>query len=88
MFKSGFSADEIIKAKDLKPLSNDSELEKILDEVFNENPNVIEQIRAGETKPVDFLVGQVMKKTRGKANPVKVREMIEEGTGHKAQGSR
>ncbi len=81
MFKSGFSADEIIKAKDLKPLSNDSELEKILDEVFNENPNVIEQIRAGETKPVDFLVGQVMKKTRGKANPVKVREMIEEGIG-------
>jgi aspartyl-tRNA(Asn)/glutamyl-tRNA(Gln) amidotransferase subunit B len=76
MFKTGSDPDKIIKDKDLKPLSDDSALEKVVDEVCNENPDVVEQLKAGETKPIDFLVGQVMRKTKGKANPKRVREII------------
>ena len=47
-----------------------------LDEVMNENPKVVAQIKSGETKPIDFLIGQVMKKTNGKANPKKVKELL------------
>ena len=43
---------------------------------MNENPKVVAQIKSGETKPIDFLIGQVMKKTNGKAKPKKVKELL------------
>jgi aspartyl-tRNA(Asn)/glutamyl-tRNA(Gln) amidotransferase subunit B len=78
MFTTCKGPDEIIKEKDLKPVADDSLIETILDEVIKENPDAISQIKAGDTKPVDFLLGQVMKKTKGKANPKIVREMMKE----------
>ena len=48
-----------------------------LDEVIAEHTGAVEKITSGETKPVDFLIGQVMKKTKGKADPKKVRELIQ-----------
>ena len=76
MFMTGKGPDQIIEEKDLKPVSDDSSIESLLDEVTGENPEAVAQIKAGETKPIDFLMGQVMKKTKGKANPKVVREKI------------
>ncbi|MFC1868109.1 Asp-tRNA(Asn)/Glu-tRNA(Gln) amidotransferase subunit GatB [Thermodesulfobacteriota bacterium] len=78
MFKTGSGPDSIIHEKGLKPISDYTLLGKILDEVAIQNPDAVAQIRKGETKPIDFLMGQVMKKTKGKANPKKVRELIKE----------
>jgi aspartyl-tRNA(Asn)/glutamyl-tRNA(Gln) amidotransferase subunit B len=77
MFKTGGSPDSIIEEKGLKPILDGELLGKILDEVITENSGAVEKITAGETKPVDFLIGQVMKKTKGKADPKKVRELIQ-----------
>ncbi|NLA75531.1 MAG: Asp-tRNA(Asn)/Glu-tRNA(Gln) amidotransferase subunit GatB [Deltaproteobacteria bacterium] len=78
MFSTSKGPDEIVKEKGLKPLTDDSLIEKIMDEVERENPDAILQIKAGDTKPVDFLIGQVMKKTKGKANPKIVRDIMKE----------
>jgi len=76
MFSTCKAPDEIIKEKDLKPVADDSLIEAILDEVTKENPDAINQLKTGDNKPIDFLLGQVMKKTKGKANPKNVREMV------------
>jgi aspartyl-tRNA(Asn)/glutamyl-tRNA(Gln) amidotransferase subunit B len=76
MFETGKKPDIIVEEKDLKPVSDDSLIDKIIDEVTSENPEAVSQIKAGETKPIDFLLGQVMRKTKGKANPKDVRERI------------
>jgi aspartyl-tRNA(Asn)/glutamyl-tRNA(Gln) amidotransferase subunit B len=76
MFETGKGPDQVIEEKDLKPVSDDSFIESLLDEITENNPEAVSQIKAGETKPIDFLMGQVMKKTKGKADPKKVRKKI------------
>jgi aspartyl-tRNA(Asn)/glutamyl-tRNA(Gln) amidotransferase subunit B len=49
-----------------------------VDEVIAEHSEVVEEIKAGKTKAVAFLVGQVMKRTRGKANPAKVNTILKD----------
>lgn len=76
MIDSGRSVDEIIKEKGLAQVSDDSALEKIVEEILAENEKAVSQIKEGKTSAIGFLVGQAMKKTRGKANPKKVGEII------------
>ena len=76
MIDSGQSADIIIKEKGLAQVSDDSALEKIIDQILGENPSVVAQIKEGKDSAMGFLVGQAMKKTQGKANPKKLGEMI------------
>jgi aspartyl-tRNA(Asn)/glutamyl-tRNA(Gln) amidotransferase subunit B len=76
MFKTGSSPESIIEENGLIPIQDTHVLEKILNEVMAEHPGAVTQIRQGITKPVSFLIGQVMKKTDGKANPKKVGELI------------
>ena len=76
MFKTGEDPASIIDKKGLKPIQDDDQLEAFLDDVMNENPKVVTQIREGNLKPIDFLVGQVMRKTKGKANPKSVIKLI------------
>ena len=76
MFHKGGRPDAIIKEKGLNPIQDDDLLKEMLDEVLAQNPDVANQIAKGETKPIDFVIGQIMKKTRGKADPKKVRELI------------
>jgi len=78
MFRTGKNPETIIDAKGLKPIQDIDLLDKLLDEVIGENPDAVSKIRQGITKPIDFLVGQVMKKTRGKAPAKKVRELVHE----------
>lgn len=62
----------IVKEEGLEQISDESSLERIIDQVISENADTVEEIRAGKEKAMAFLVGQVMKLTRGKANPGKV----------------
>ncbi len=77
MFKTGADPEAIIEEKGLKPIQNGDILRGILDEVISENPDAYSQIEKGKKKPISFLIGQVMKKTKGRAHPKKVRELIE-----------
>lgn len=69
-------ADAVIEAKGLKQMNDTGTLEKIIDEVIAANPANVEQYRAGKDKAFNALVGQVMKASKGKANPQQVNELL------------
>lgn len=62
---------------DFKPLSDVSEIETLVDQVLSENPQSIEDFKAGKDKAFNFLVGQVMKLCRGKASPNIVKDLLQ-----------
>ena len=68
--------DAIIEAKGLKQMSDSGELEKIIDEVLAANAKNVAEVKAGNAKAMNALVGQAMKATRGKANPAQVGELL------------
>jgi aspartyl-tRNA(Asn)/glutamyl-tRNA(Gln) amidotransferase subunit B len=72
----GQDADAIIEARGLKQVSDASAIEPIIDEVLAANPKSVEEFRAGKDKAFNALVGQVMKATKGKANPQQVNELL------------
>jgi aspartyl-tRNA(Asn)/glutamyl-tRNA(Gln) amidotransferase subunit B len=76
MFRTGKDPERIIQERDLRPIENSSQLYGIIDGVFDEHPDVVSKIHDGNTKPIGYLIGQVMKRTGGKANPKKVNELI------------
>jgi len=57
-------------------MGDSSALEKIVDEVIAGNPKQVEQYKGGKTTVIGFLVGQVMKASRGQANPASVNELL------------
>jgi aspartyl-tRNA(Asn)/glutamyl-tRNA(Gln) amidotransferase subunit B len=69
-------ADEIIAKRGLKQISDSGELERFCDQVVAANPRQVEDYRAGKEKAFNSLVGQVMKLTKGKANPQQVSEIL------------
>ena len=73
---SGTQPAEIMRARGLEAVSDSGELETLVREVLNANPSQLEKYRGGEEKLFNFFVGQVMKRTRGKANPSVVREVL------------
>ncbi len=75
------SVDEIIKAKGLKQMDDSSEIESIIDEIIQKNPQQLEQLRAGKTKLFGFFVGQAMKATQGKANPKQLNDILKSKIG-------
>ncbi len=68
--------DGVIEAKGLKQMNDSGALEAIIDEVIAANPGNVEQYRAGKDKAFNALVGQVMKASKGKANPGQVNELL------------
>ena len=68
--------DAVIEAKGLKQMNDSGALEKIIDEVIAANPANVEQYKAGKDKAFNALVGQVMKASKGKANPQQVNELL------------
>ena len=68
--------DAVIEAKGLKQMNDTGALEKIIDEVIAANPGNVEQYKAGKDKAFNALVGQVMKASKGKANPQQVNELL------------
>jgi aspartyl-tRNA(Asn)/glutamyl-tRNA(Gln) amidotransferase subunit B len=77
MFEKGVSPEAVIGSKGLKPIQDGAALERIVEEVLANNPEAVAKIRAGNKKPVDFLIGQVMKSTRGKADPSALTKLIQ-----------
>jgi aspartyl-tRNA(Asn)/glutamyl-tRNA(Gln) amidotransferase subunit B len=71
-------ADTIIDVRGLRQMSDTGELERIVTEVLAANPKSVEEYRAGKEKAFNALVGQVMKTTRGKANPQQVNALLKQ----------
>lgn len=76
MFDTGKKPQAIIEEKGLEQISDSSVLEKTIDAVIQENPGPAKQYQEGKKKAIGYLIGQVMAKTKGKANPKMVNEMI------------
>jgi aspartyl-tRNA(Asn)/glutamyl-tRNA(Gln) amidotransferase subunit B len=76
MFATGESAAAILEREGLKQISDTGALEKIVGEVIAANPKQVEQYRGGKQTVIGFLVGQVMRATRGQANPQMVNELL------------
>jgi aspartyl-tRNA(Asn)/glutamyl-tRNA(Gln) amidotransferase subunit B len=76
MLQSGDDPEEIVNKKGLVQVSDTSEIEKIVEAVIAANPQSIADIKEGKAKAAGFLVGQVMKESKGKANPQIVNEIL------------
>lgn len=76
MWQSGESPDEIIEAQGLKQITDEGAIEAMVDEVIAANPEQVEQFRAGKAKVMGFFVGQVMKASKGKANPQQINALL------------
>ena len=76
MWSDNKTADQIIEEKGLQQISDVGELESIIDQVIADNPNQVEQYKSGKDKVFGFFVGNVMKATKGKANPKQVNELL------------
>ncbi len=81
MFASGEPAGVIIERHGLKQISDTGALAKIVDEVIAANPKQVEQYKGGKTSVLGFFVGQVMKASRGQANPAAVNQLLKEKLG-------
>jgi len=78
MWQGEGSADEIIEARGLKQITDSGAIESIIDEIIAANPDQVEQFRAGKEKVMGFFVGQVMKASKGKANPGQVNQLLKQ----------
>jgi aspartyl-tRNA(Asn)/glutamyl-tRNA(Gln) amidotransferase subunit B len=81
MLETGGSPRAIVEREGLKAISDAGELEKIADQVIAANPNQAAQYKGGKTSVIQFFVGQVMKATRGQANPGAAKEILEKKLG-------
>jgi len=76
MWSSDSDADSVIEAKGLKQVSDSGAIEKMVDDVIAANPQQAQEFSAGKDKLLGFFVGQVMKASKGKANPAMVNELL------------
>ena len=77
----GSDADAVIEAKGLRQISDTGALDRIIEEVVAANPDNVAQVRAGKDKAFNALVGQIMKASKGKANPQQVNELLRKKIG-------
>jgi len=78
MFITGKDPDVVVKEKGMVQISDESTLQKMIDEIIGANPGVVEDYRNGKEKAFGFFVGQVMKATKGQANPAVVNSLLKE----------
>jgi len=76
LLASGKMPDVIVKEKGLVQITDTGALDAIVDEVIAENPGPVEDLRNGKEKAIGFLMGQAMRKSKGKANPQRIQELI------------
>ena len=77
MFNTGKSAEEIIRERGLSQISDSGELEATIIDVINSNAQAVSDYKAGKDTALKFLVGQVMRATKGRANPVLAGELLQ-----------
>ncbi|MWV47297.1 Asp-tRNA(Asn)/Glu-tRNA(Gln) amidotransferase subunit GatB [Paenibacillus sp. HJL G12] len=78
MLESGKLPQQIVEEKGLVQISDEGAIKTIVEQVVAANPQSVEDYKAGKQKAIGFLVGQVMKESRGKANPAMVNKLLEE----------
>ena len=76
LWSSDNEVDEIIQGEGLEQVTDDKEIESMIDKVINSNPEQLEQYRSGKDRLFGFFVGQVMKASQGKANPKQVNDIL------------
>ncbi len=76
MYKTGDEPEKIVKEKGLTQITDTGKLENIVDEVIKNNEKAVENYKSGKKNTIGFFVGQVMKATKGKANPKIVNELL------------
>ena len=76
MYDSGRTASDIVAAEGLAQNSDASSIEPIVRKVIDAHPDIVAEIRAGKDRKFQFLVGQVMKETRGKSDPKIVTDLM------------
>jgi len=81
MFEFGKSASDIVKEKGLEQVTDTSAIEAAIDAVIAASPKEVERFKGGEEKLIGFFVGQVMRETKGKANPGVVNEILKRKLG-------
>lgn len=69
MMESGKDPETLVKEKNLVQMSDEGDLLKIVQEILAANPDQVQQFKEGKTKVMGFFVGQLMQKTKGRANP-------------------
>ena len=77
-FETGEEIEKIVEARGLKQVSDTGALDGVIAEVIAENPGPVEQFRSGKEGAINALVGQVMKKTKGSANPKLTADLLRE----------
>jgi aspartyl-tRNA(Asn)/glutamyl-tRNA(Gln) amidotransferase subunit B len=78
MWQGEGDADRVIEARGLKQISDEGAIGAFIDEILSANPSQVEQYRQGKEQVLGFFVGQVMKKSRGKANPQRLNALLRE----------
>jgi len=78
VFATGEAVEAIVESKGLAQISDESALLAVVEEVIAENPGPAEQFRGGKEGAIGFLVGAVMKKTKGAANPQEAQRLLRE----------
>lgn len=81
IYLSNEDPEVLAQGRNLLQISDSSYLEEIVDEVLSENPESIEDIKNGKDRAFGFLVGQAMKKTKGKGNPQEINKLLKEKIG-------
>ncbi len=81
MSQSGENPTQIVQTKGLEQISNPDTIQRMIDEVIAENPDNVEKYKAGNQKLFGFFVGQVLKKSEGKANPKIVNALVKKALG-------
>jgi len=76
MFKKGGDPSQIIEEKGLIQVTDEVEIEKVVKEIISKNQKAVEDYKKGKETALQFLIGQVMAKTQGKANPEIVQENL------------
>jgi len=76
MFETGKSASLIIETQNLKQITDKNQIEKVIDEIIDKNQDKVQEYKSGKTKLYGFFIGEVMKSTKGKANPEIVNSIL------------
>jgi aspartyl-tRNA(Asn)/glutamyl-tRNA(Gln) amidotransferase subunit B len=72
---------DIVRKKGLSQITDEGAIDRIVESVLSANPKVVSDFKAGKEAAITFLVGQVMKETKGKANPKIVNELLKKKMG-------
>jgi aspartyl-tRNA(Asn)/glutamyl-tRNA(Gln) amidotransferase subunit B len=81
MFASGRAAAEIVATEGLAQIDDEAAIVALIDGVLASHPDAAEQFRGGKATTLGFLVGQVMKAAKGRANPARVNELLRKALG-------